>query len=98
MRTVDMSFLSHLAEAQATVEDGVPKGCATRHCSLHAPPEWACSSVVEHCVDIAGVASSILATPTIKNLANSTVCGVFLCLKLVKITVPWGVGGADECL
>src|SRR5207253_6230446 len=28
-------------------------------------PEWACSSVVEHCVDIAGVASSILATPTI---------------------------------
>jgi hypothetical protein len=26
---------------------------------------WACSSVVEHCVDIAGVASSILATPTI---------------------------------
>jgi hypothetical protein len=25
----------------------------------------ACSSVVEHCVDIAGVASSILATPTI---------------------------------
>jgi hypothetical protein len=28
---------------------------------------WACSSVVEHCVDIAGVASSILATPTIKS-------------------------------
>ena len=28
-------------------------------------PGWACSSVVEHCVDIAGVASSILATPTI---------------------------------
>src|SRR4051812_21446676 len=28
-------------------------------------PAWACSSVVEHCVDIAGVASSILATPTI---------------------------------
>src|SRR3546814_16311648 len=27
-------------------------------------PVWACSSVVEHCVDIAGVASSILATPT----------------------------------
>jgi len=26
---------------------------------------WAYSSVVEHCVDIAGVASSILATPTI---------------------------------
>lgn len=30
-------------------------------------PPWACSSVVEHCVDIAGVASSILATPTIEN-------------------------------
>src|SRR6185295_14990120 len=30
-----------------------------------ARPRWACSSVVEHCVDIAGVASSILATPTI---------------------------------
>ncbi len=29
------------------------------------PVPWACSSVVEHCVDIAGVASSILATPTI---------------------------------
>src|SRR3546814_2238013 len=28
-------------------------------------PELACSAVVEHCVDIAGVASSILATPTI---------------------------------
>ncbi len=28
-------------------------------------PEWAYSSVVEHYVDIVGVASSILATPTI---------------------------------
>ncbi len=35
-----------------------------------APFPWACSSVVEHCVDIAGVASSILATPTTKNPAN----------------------------
>ena len=34
-------------------------------------PEWACSSVVEHCVDIAGVASSILATPTIFSAENS---------------------------
>ena len=34
--------------------------------------QWACSSVVEHCVDIAGVASSILATPTIKSLGSST--------------------------
>jgi hypothetical protein len=32
---------------------------------LEAPAAWAYSSVVEHCVDIAGVASSILATPTI---------------------------------
>ena len=37
------------------------------------PPQWACSSVVEHCVDIAGVASSILATPTIENPVKSTV-------------------------
>ena len=36
-------------------------------------PPWACSSVVEHCVDIAGVASSILATPTIENPVKSTV-------------------------
>lgn len=33
--------------------------------SLEAAAAWAYSSVVEHCVDIAGVASSILATPTI---------------------------------
>ena len=32
---------------------------------LEAAAAWAYSSVVEHCVDIAGVASSILATPTI---------------------------------
>ena len=36
-------------------------------------PPWACSSVVEHCVDIAGVASSILATPTIENPVKSTI-------------------------
>ena len=36
-------------------------------------PPWACSSVVEHCVDIAGVASSILATPTIENPVKPTV-------------------------
>ena len=34
---------------------------------------WACSSVVEHCVDIAGVASSILATPTIENPVKSMI-------------------------
>ena len=38
---------------------------------LEAAAEWAYSSVVEHCVDIAGVASSILATPTIFSLAMS---------------------------
>ena len=36
---------------------------------LEEAAEWAYSSVVEHCVDIAGVASSILATPTIFSLA-----------------------------
>ena len=41
------------------------KACAHAYPRLDAPLEWACSSVVEHCVDIAGVASSILATPTI---------------------------------
>lgn len=38
---------------------------------LEAAAEWAYSSVVEHCVDIAGVASSILATPTIFPFAMS---------------------------
>lgn len=32
---------------------------------LEAAPEWAYSSVVEHCVDIAGVAGSIPAASTI---------------------------------
>ena len=32
---------------------------------LEAAAEWAYSSVVEHCVDIAGVTSSILVVPTI---------------------------------
>ena len=36
----------------------------------HRLTGWACSSVVEHCVDIAGVASSILATPTISPLES----------------------------
>ena len=45
---------------------------------LEAAAAWAYSSVVEHCVDIAGVASSILATPTIFPLAMSSPinCGV----------------------
>lgn len=43
------------------------------------PPRRACSSVVEHCVDIAGVASSILATPTIENPGRSPTCRGFYC-------------------
>jgi hypothetical protein len=39
---------------------------------LEAGAAWAYSSVVEHCVDIAGVASSILATPTIFSFAMSS--------------------------
>lgn len=47
--------------------------CATQRPPLLAQLPWACSSVVEHCVDIAGVASSILATPTIENPVKSTI-------------------------
>ena len=48
-------------------------------CGSPAPPRqvhrkaWAYSSVVEHCVDIAGVASSILATPTIFPLSENRI-------------------------
>src|SRR3546814_11975509 len=49
-------------------------------------PPWACSSVVEHCVDIAGVASSILASPTLVNPAKSMVWVGFL----LPVTTPWG--------
>ena len=49
------------------------QACATPHPPLLAQLPWACSSVVEHCVDIAGVASSILATPTIENPVKSTI-------------------------
>src|SRR5690349_6504994 len=47
-------------------QQGIPSEtpCALNEPSLDSPLSWACSSVVEHCVDIAGVASSILATPT----------------------------------
>ena len=46
--------------------------------------EWACSSVVEHCVDIAGVASSILATPTIIPFPNQSLrCGAHAAAFLV---------------
>src|SRR6059058_4368350 len=41
---------------------------------------WACSSVVEHCVDIAGVASSILATPTIESLGEQPFSEAFVYL------------------
>ena len=43
-----------------------------RQAPLEAAAAWAYSSVVEHCVDIAGVASSILATPTIFPLMSTS--------------------------
>ena len=45
---------------------------------LEAATAWAYSSVVEHCVDIAGVASSNLATPTIKKPRKLRFSGAFL--------------------
>ena len=44
--------------------------CAGEHFGYSPPPnrDGACSSVGEHFVDIEGVASSILATPTISAL------------------------------
>ena len=51
---------------------------------------WACSSVVEHCVDIAGVASSILATPTIENPVKPTVLrGFCLPRRVGRFRVGW---------
>src|SRR3954452_2731073 len=46
---------------------------------------WACSSVVEHCVDIAGVASSILATPTI---FQTRLRRIILALLMLCLAVP----------
>src|SRR3546814_17097192 len=46
------------------------------HPRLQPATSWACSSVVEHCVDIAGVASSILATPTIIRCDCNTQTGL----------------------
>ena len=65
MRIVDISSCSHLTEVRATGRDGLPRVAPFAAALYMRAPEWACSSVVEHCVDIAGVASSILATPTI---------------------------------
>ncbi len=49
---------------------------APRPGARYMRPQWACSSVVEHCVDIAGVASSILATPTIFQKIRSLAAGL----------------------
>ena len=49
---------------------------------LEAAAAWAYSSVVEHCVDIAGVASSILAAPTI--------------FPLIVNVLPLVVSGSDQ--
>ena len=57
---------------------------------LEAGAEWAYSSVVEHCVDIAGVASSILATPTIFSFAMS--------FSEIGILLPVGSNGTDLML
>lgn len=65
MRTVDMGQVSHLAGRHATAIEGSQRVARLKDALYMPAPEWACSSVVEHCVDIAGVASSILATPTI---------------------------------
>ena len=54
---------------------------------LDAPAAWAYSSVVEHCVDIAGVASSILATPTIFSLAMSAF------LSVLSVAATWRRSG-----
>ena len=57
---------------------------------LEAGAAWAYSSVVEHCVDIAGVASSILATPTIFSFAMS--------FSKIGILFPVGSNGSDLML
>ena len=57
---------------------------------LEAGAEWAYSSVVEHCVDIAGVASSILATPTIFSFAMS--------FSKIVILFPAGTNGTGLML
>ena len=60
---VERMFSPRTSTADCRAETGLRR--ARRTPALDSPPAWACSSVVEHCVDIAGVASSILATPTI---------------------------------
>ena len=57
---------------------GFPRA-AHRSIFWWGPTGWACSSVVEHCVDIAGVASSILATPTIFSAENGDFDGPDRC-------------------
>ena len=61
---------------------------------LEAAAAWAYSSVVEHCVDIAGVASSILATPTIFPNPQYVTAG---CLGLAwRDVVPSFVGAGES--
>ena len=52
----------------AAIGTPLPRGKAIRR-RAGPPMVWAYSSVVEHYVDIVGVASSILATPTIAALS-----------------------------
>ena len=63
---------------------------------LEAAAAWAYSSVVEHCVDIAGVASSILATPTTQKPRKPLFSGAFVYQKRKKsdaqLTCSLGVG------
>ena len=62
--------------------------CASLPPPLEAALRWACSSVVEHCVDIAGVASSILATPTIQKPRKSEDFRGFLASGWHRFRVP----------
>jgi hypothetical protein len=54
-----------------------------------AATEWAYSSVVEHYVDIVGVASSNLATPTIQKAGNPLRLSAFLLLSQELNTKIW---------
>lgn len=65
---------------------------ASLACVRASPLKWACSSVVEHCVDIAGVASSILATPTIKSPGKHNVFQGFFALS----PLTWSTNSAHD--
>ncbi len=61
------------------------------------PPRRACSSVVEHCVDIAGVASSILATPTIERTGPSNWYPVLFLFSSRTLRAPYAEYIAAFC-